>query len=293
MKSLQARGWRCQIVTAAQSLDQGHLEKPCDVLVTDLEMPQLSAVESLRALRSHNAAGAIIVTRKFEEVSDISLLLREGAADVITCPENKLAIETAVERVLSTRSQKSFEQHLYNFTTDASITLVFKSQELAQHKVPIQFLEQLHASGRVDLTTRMRLELAFQEALANALEHGNLELPSSWREIIELDGRDKFSRMRQERLAQPEFGSREIRIQFEVCEHWFCIRIHDQGKGFIPQSAKQEITEVSTQPFGRGTAIIHGAIDEVSYNAQGNEIRMKKRISPGAAAQNRGLRNGA
>jgi anti-sigma regulatory factor (Ser/Thr protein kinase) len=274
-------GWTFRVLTPEQCVQNKCERLACDVIVTDLSFSTLGLVESLRALRQSNPSEAIIVNRKIDEANDIAALLREGATEVISAVNTSDVLRGALERVVSSLAQRNFERQLFNHVSDASVTYVFKSRDLVSSKVPLPFLDDLYRACRIDLHTRLRIELAFQEALANALEHGNLELPSAWREVIESDGRDKFARVKAERLASAEYGDRQVRIQFELEATSFSIRIHDQGLGFIPKLSAKDSGQSSVQSFGRGTAIIHDAVDEVQYNAQGNEIRMKKHICPG------------
>ncbi|MBX7145567.1 MAG: ATP-binding protein [Oligoflexia bacterium] len=275
-------GWSCEVATPEHVMNLRNATRH-DIIVTDLEMPNLRSLELLKMMRSQKPAEAIVVTPNIDDLRQITEFLREGAADVVPKPMRAEHLKRAIERIIGTLTQRSFENNLYRFLSDGCLSFCFRSKDLAGNKIPLYLLDQLYLSGRIDLTSRLRLELAFQESLANALEHGNLELLSSWREIYDLEGNDKFSIVRRERLQDPIYSNRLINVQFDVDGDWLTIKIRDQGKGYLPQSAhKLGVSEESLKCSGRGTAIIHGAVDEVSYNAQGNEIRLRKRIGPSA-----------
>lgn len=275
-------GWHCDVAAPEQAINIRSQQRH-DIVVTDLVMPNINSLEFLRLMRSQKPAEAIIVTAAIDDMREITEYLREGAVDVVPKPLKTEHLRRAVDRVLGTLAQRCFENNLYRFLSTGTLSFTFRSSDLSGNKIPLHALDQLYLSGRIDLISRLRLELAFQEALVNALDHGNLELLSEWRELFDSEGHDKYSQYKRNRLLESHYANRLVIVQFDISDDWLTIRIRDQGKGYLPQSARESSgSEESLKCSGRGTAIIHGAVDEVSYNAQGNEIRLKKRIGPHA-----------
>jgi serine/threonine-protein kinase RsbW len=93
-----------------------------------------------------------------------------------------------------------------------------------------------------------RVQLAFDEAIVNAIRHGNRFDPEKTVDV-------------------------EIECNCDAVQ----IRIADQGEGFdpttIPDPREDELLEV---PGGRGVLLIHELMSSVQYNERGNEINMVK-----------------
>ena len=153
---------------------------------------------------------------------------------------------------------------------------VFRSDELASMRGALSVIDDLVKNGSFDSRVRNQIELAFQEALSNSLDHGNLELDSAWREEIDAQGVDRYSVTRAERLQDPKFGSRKVTIIVECDDDRLEIRIGDEGPGFVPKT--RPISAGDTLSSGRGLALIEECLDEVLYERGGREVIMRKKL---------------
>ncbi|TWU40433.1 ATP-binding protein [Novipirellula artificiosorum] len=98
-------------------------------------------------------------------------------------------------------------------------------------------------------TDLFRVQLAYEEAIVNAIRHGNRHC-----------------------------SDKTVEVEMSCKEQEVCIRITDQGNGFdpaaIPDPRQQELLEV---PGGRGVLLICEIMSEISFNDTGNQITMIKR----------------
>ena len=95
---------------------------------------------------------------------------------------------------------------------------------------------------------RMDLQLGLQEALVNAVRHGN--------------GCDPCKCLRVRRILTP---------------NWVIWQVQDEGPG-IPSEARQR--ELPTNPealTGRGLFIIHSCFDDVRWSGRGNRLQVAVR----------------
>jgi len=116
------------------------------------------------------------------------------------------------------------------------------------------FLGQLS----IDTGTKFNLEVAFHEAFANAVKHGNKADPSKCV------------------VAECTADGRMLKI---------CVT--DEGEGFDTKAA----IALKSNPFhngGHGLDLIRNLMDEVSYNAKGNSISMVKFCSQALPQQHGG-----
>ncbi len=156
----------------------------------------------------------------------------------------------------------------------------FSSKEFAQIEFMLPIVEELYSKRIIDDTSRLRFTLALQEAFANALEHGNLELKSTWKEDYDSSGLDKFSIMKRDRLSDPLYAERRIRISSEVEQGVLEIVVKDQGSGFnAPILVIADPSGKPIQTHGRGIAIMLDVMDQVSYSENGTCLKMVKRIN--------------
>jgi len=104
--------------------------------------------------------------------------------------------------------------------------------------------------GKHDLFS---IHLALDEALVNAMKHGNRLDPDKRVHVL--------CRMSNDLL------------QIEVC---------DQGAGFDPASIPDPTEEGRIDcPGGRGIMLMRSFMDRVEYNGPGNRVLLEKRRSPG------------
>lgn len=269
-------GWSYDVVCDGQAALDLTVSKSYDVVITDLKMPGLSGLELFRLVRRQNPHQAVIVVSGTGNVSDMLELLREGVADIIPKPIDFDSVERCINRIVSSAREDGNEGLLYKSVAAECSTFVLTSCQLSSGKIPFLLAQKLFLGGKLDLNTKLRLELAFQEALTNAFEHGNLELDSTLKEVVNQEGIDQYSLLRRQRLADPQFAGRIVKLTtgYDSTKVWVTIR--DQGKGFNPP--RHERQEADPITHGRGLPIIYSLMDEVAFDAGGTQITFSKKI---------------
>jgi serine/threonine-protein kinase RsbW len=93
------------------------------------------------------------------------------------------------------------------------------------------------------------IRLALEEALINAIKHGN-----------------RFDH------------AKHIVVSADVAPDRTAITVADEGTGFTPGDVPDPtVDENLEKPCGRGIMLMRHYMDEVEYNQRGNEVRMVKR----------------
>jgi serine/threonine-protein kinase RsbW len=111
-------------------------------------------------------------------------------------------------------------------------------------------LEQLEKSSWSNKDT-FGIHMAMEEAILNAIRHGNHCAP------------DKY-----------------VHIVIELSEDRFYSKITDQGCGFDPTTLPDPTAEENLEKeCGRGVLLITSFVDVVVYNAKGNSLEITKRRS--------------
>ena len=161
----------------------------------------------------------------------------------------------------------------------ATGTTVFECRvsDYADHCLSLQIFDRLLDDGRIDISTQQRLKLAFEEAFANSLEHGNLELQSEWKDQYDDDGVDRYTRERKLRIADPVYGNRVVRVEVTYTGCKLVIKISDEGRGFMLSETRATLMDSPLTMFhGRGLKIIASIMDELDFDEKGSSITMVK-----------------
>jgi anti-sigma regulatory factor (Ser/Thr protein kinase)/HAMP domain-containing protein len=120
-----------------------------------------------------------------------------------------------------------------------------------------------------DILRRQSIELALEEALANAIIHGNLEVPSHLKE----DDFDSFNGLIATRSALEPYASRKARVFYSYNKTSAVFVIKDEGAGFdwrrtIAQECDTEACH------GRGLLLMQALATQISFNDKGDEITL-------------------
>jgi len=135
-----------------------------------------------------------------------------------------------------------------------------------------------HAVCEIDFCDEMlwmQIAMALDEAIVNAMFHGNLEVSSALRQTD--DGKPFFD-MIQSRKKMSPYQDRHVEIQMRVDRQQAEFIITDEGPGFdifsLPDPRDPSNLEKAS---GRGLLLIHSFMDKVTHNERGNQITMIKR----------------
>jgi serine/threonine-protein kinase RsbW len=109
----------------------------------------------------------------------------------------------------------------------------------------IERLLKIHQFGEREV---FGIRLAVEEALVNAIKHGNQMDPS-----------------------------RKVRVAFQVSQEKFEVLIADEGQGFDPCDVPDPTApENLERPCGRGIMLMRHYMTTVAYNERGNMVSMSK-----------------
>ena len=121
---------------------------------------------------------------------------------------------------------------------------------------------------------RWQFAMAIDEALVNAMHHGNLEVDSVLRDSE--NERDYYETIRSRKQTSP-FCHRRVRVEAEFSDQHICVQISDDGKGFDATRIADPTSEENLHRVsGRGLFLIRSFMDQVSHNRVGNQITMTK-----------------
>jgi CheY-like chemotaxis protein/anti-sigma regulatory factor (Ser/Thr protein kinase) len=273
---LIAKRLESTILEAADGLQAlGVIEaNPPDIVLTDLNMPEMNGLELVTAIKAnHPHIPVLLMTAQgSEEIA--ALALQQGAASYV--PKRRLAedLVRTVERVLATARDERQRSVLMHHVTESETTFILPNEPDLLQLLVRQLLNVLRCLPLGDETERLRVGIAVEEALSNACYHGNLELAASG-SGVDRKGYDELAR---QRSLEPPYCNRHIHIRAHITRSEAVFVIRDEGPGFdskrfLPASRLAD----ADKGFGRGITLMRSVMDEVTYNAAGNEVTLVKR----------------
>jgi anti-sigma regulatory factor (Ser/Thr protein kinase) len=113
------------------------------------------------------------------------------------------------------------------------------------------------------------MRYALQEAVGNAVIHGNLGMDSGLR--ISMEGLREFALQLDQRLADPAHAQLPITISARIAQDGIAIVVDDRGAGFDPLAVRPP---PSAAAGGMGLGIIRKCARTVSFGRGGRRITM-------------------
>ena len=244
---------------------------PPDVVITDLNMPEMNGLELVEAVHADFPKIPVILATGVGSEEIAAAALRKGAASYVPKRNLKDLVPTlkrllAVAHADRTNAQLSacatFSEVQFNLPSDGSLAAPL----VAQIKRMVERFNLRDGGGA------MRVAMALDESLQNAILHGNLEVSSKLREG---DDANAYYALANERRQQRPYMDRRVYVRALVTREMAEITIRDEGPGFDPGVIPDPTDPAYLdRPCGRGLWLIHAFIDEVRHNATGNEITM-------------------
>lgn len=235
---------------------------PPDLVVTDLQMPDISGLELVTSIRLHHPRVPVILMTAHGSESLATEALESGASSYV--PKNRLSeiLQETVDEILAlSRADRTYERLIecavlnqFKFELDNDLELIEPLVDLVQ---------QMAASMQVcDGSDRIQLGVALEQALRNAVLRGNLEI----------DG-EVGERYRHRRF-EPPYEARRVHVNIAISREEARFEVRDEGPGF-------DTSIVETESVGdgarRGLVLMKTFMDELSFNEAGNEVVMVKR----------------
>jgi anti-sigma regulatory factor (Ser/Thr protein kinase) len=202
--------------------------------------------------------------------------LRQGAASYV--PKTQLAerLLDTVEQVLALRDADHYDERILQITTNTRYR--FELDNDPSLIAPLVDRVQLGLIGMqlCSPTQRMHIGIALEEALLNAMYHGNLELPPHrLTETRQQFHEGKASELVEERRRESPYKDRKIYVAADFTRERVQFVVGDEGSGFDVKNQLPSKTEpVIEGQSGRGLVLIDTFMDEVIFNQSGNEMRM-------------------
>jgi len=219
-----------------------------DMVLTDLRMPRMDGLELLKVLQEEDPTVLVVVITGFGTVEDAVEAIQNGAFNFLRKPVGLEQLYEVVRKGMEHRRYLLEEVEVLPYMVK-ELSFRIPSQRSLIPGVASAILRNLEDMGySLSPTERFSIPLAIDEALLNAIEHGNHDDPG-----------------------------KNVTIVCRITEGCLEVTVEDEGEGFDPRSVPDPTApEQMAMTRGRGLFLIRNYMDEVRFNERGNRITMLK-----------------
>lgn len=250
-----------------------------DLVVTDLQMPELDGLGLIRRIRlQHPRVPVVLMTAHGSEELAV-VALEAGAASYVPKSSMPETLLDTVEQVLAISRADHNLDRLAQCLRCAELTLWLENDASLIDPLVDVVQRLVDKMQLCDATGRVRVGIALEEALLNALYRGNLEL--SFEQMQEdrsnlLQGLSMG--LAEQRRNESPFCERKILVKISISTEELKVTVRDEGPGFdvLPLADSDDPSALGREG-GRGLVLMRTFMDEVTYNDAGNEVCMTKR----------------
>jgi len=251
-----------------------HSDHKTDLIITDIKLHKIDGIELLRRINGMDEPIPVLIISGHGDVEDAIKALRYGASDYIRKPFDINDITSSVKAILKRKFEKKLSENFAQFKLSEKSVLEIPNDADLINTVSFNFTKDLTPAGLFDATTSENISLSLQEAITNAMFHGNFEIDSSLRNS---GGMKEFNNEIDRKKLLSPYKDRTVKITYELTPDYVVYEVADQGPGFNYELAPDPNNpENFFKDTGRGLLIILLHMDEVTWHERGNVIRMKK-----------------
>jgi CheY-like chemotaxis protein len=241
-----------------------------DLVLTDLMMPRVDGVELVAAMRKEFPDVPVIVTTGMDTEGMAAQAIQAGAVGYIQKNHLPEMLRPTVQRILELRQLLNDSRQLQAGMRTSHFEFDF-SNDATQLRNLVNYTTQLlGVVTPLSRNQRLRIAMAMEHALNNALYRGNLEMLSEYKVPFAMRTSDiKHLELVDSRLNSQPYQDRRIQVVVDIKPTRFAIRVKDGGRGFNPDEWGSW-----EHANARGIILMRAFMDAVEYSQDGNDVQM-------------------
>lgn len=243
-----------------------------DLVLTDMQMPNLDGLGLVRAMRErHPAVPVVLMTGG--GCAELELdALRSGAVHYASkeCVDHDVV--PTVQKVLQVSTNDPGDQCPAGAVLASDLHVVL-GNDLSGWPQVLRRLRGDLASMALARET-VRIAVALDEAVKNAVLHGHLEIGMRPRR----GNAAAYDALHASRLQQAPYRDRRVHFRATLSPQEATFVIRDEGPGFDARGIR-DLADPSNFHLtsGRGLVLLRTLIDDVRFNDAGNEVTLIQR----------------
>jgi anti-sigma regulatory factor (Ser/Thr protein kinase) len=191
-------------------------------------------------------------------------------------PKRLLAQDLAetVRRVLAVSSRHLVKARLLGCMTENRCSFVLGNDVSLIESLVVYLQEAAIQMELCDEAEVTRVGVALEEALVNALYHGNLQVGSELRG----ENDQAYYALIARRRVEPPYRDRKIHVTARLARDEGVFVIRDDGSGFdLSRLPDPDDPSALERASGRGLLLMRAFMDDVSYDPTGSVVTLVKR----------------
>lgn len=272
---LDEMGWEARsVASAAEAVCEVEGECP-HLIIAGLHGSEPKSLSLLDDL--HDRVPDLPVVILMDEGAEVLTLnaLQKGAAGYAATARLEQELPEILDRVISAARSVRDRKRLRQCLTRVELEFALENDPTMVPTLVADVQDHMGLLGFGDKSALVRLGVALEEALLNAMIHGNLEIGSALKQ--QDDG--LYRKEIQDRRGKRPFNRRRLRFRARLRKTRCEFTIADAGPGFDPASLPDPTDPANLEKVsGRGLLLIRTFMDEVRFNRKGNRIRMVKNL---------------
>lgn len=245
-----------------------------DVVLTDMRMPVMDGLQLVAALRDEFPGLPVVLCAGTGSEELAVEALRAGAAHYVSKRRLNADALPVLDEILSVAAARRQQHRLLDRITAVERTFTLENDpDLAGLMVTEceQLMKQLGLFGPGE---HMRVGVAVQEAVVNAIVHGNLEVTSA----LKAGDWAAYHALVADRAGRPPYKDRRVTVTLRAVRgRSLAVTVADQGPGFDPGGLPDPTDPANIEKgSGRGLLLIRTFFDRVAHSPTGNTITMHK-----------------
>jgi CheY-like chemotaxis protein len=250
-------------------------QRATDLVITDMQMPDMDGLSLVSAIRRDYPGVPVILMTAHGSEQLAAQALQKGAASYVPKGKfNELLLDTVRDVLELTQDDLDLRRLLtcahsceMDFHLDNTSALDLASVHLAQQLVA--------GMGHCDMNACVQLGVALEEAVLNAVYHGNLQLSAD--QLRASRGDLRTLPHVQERMDEPPYAGRRVYLRMRISPDQAQFIVRDDGPGFdVRRQTKVALSRNAEEPAGRGFILMWALMDKVTFNVSGNQVTLIK-----------------
>jgi CheY-like chemotaxis protein len=277
---LQKAGHTVEICPDGRQALHAVRRAPPDAVLTDLHMPEMNGLELVEAVREEFPQVPVVLMTAYGSEDTVVEALHRGAASYVPKRILHEDLLPTLEGVLALASAGSDQRRVAQCIEASEARFRLRNDPALAVPVVSHVQETMAMLQTGDETERLRLGVALEEAIRQAMVRGNLELSADdLSEAYSLeDGGRGYWELLESRRSQAPFDARTVEVEVSISRQGVDCLVRDEGPHADRRLAPERLEPADyVSADRRGLVLMHSFLDDVQFNDRGNEVRLVKR----------------
>jgi CheY-like chemotaxis protein len=266
----------CHVASGADALGVLGETQP-DLVITDLQMPEMDGLELVTAVRIHFPRIPVVLITAHGSEELAVRALEQGAASYVPKSQLATSLLKVADQVLELAREHRGHEALAKAIDYAELRFRLEN-DLPTIDRMVEMAQQLAGSiGFCDPGGQVRLGMALEEGLRLAVLCGNLEFtPESHSALLARES--ESGTWLEQRSRSLPYCERRVRVQMRISPQEVSFEIHHEGPPWsIMARSGIELSQALEVPAERSLILIRAFMDDVSFSPDGQCLTLVKR----------------